>query len=186
MSMEARLDVAVRRAIAENRIVGAVLQVRQHGRLVYETAQGLADREAGRTMTPDAIFRLSSLTKPIVATTILALVDAGKLRLDDLVSRHLPDFRPMLVDGSAPDITIHHLLTHTSGLSSADILSAAETSARVNRWRLGTDEIMRRLAALPLLFAPGSRWSYGPSIDVLGVIAADWSGARQRTLSGTT
>lgn len=169
--MEKRLDSAVRRAIAENRIVGAVLIVRKNGELIYETAQGLADRESRRPMSLDTIFRLSSLTKPIVAATVLALVDAGKLRLDDPVTRHLPDFRPAMVDGSVPDITIHHLLTHTSGLSSASILSAGERAAGINRWRLGTDEILARLAALPLLFAPGTDWSYGPSIDVLGVIA---------------
>ena len=169
--MEQRLEAAVKRAIAENRIVGAVLIVRRNGELIYETAQGLADRESGRAMTQDAIFRLSSLTKPIVAATILALVDAGKLRLDDLVTRHLPDFRPRLADGSVPDISIHHLLTHTSGLNIAPFVSAEEEAAGVNRWRLGTDEILRRLAAMPLLFAPGTGWSYGPSIDVLGVIA---------------
>ena len=124
--METRLDAVVQRALAENRIVGTVLIVRQHGNVVYETAQGLADRESGRPISLDTIFRLSSLTKPIVAATILALVDAGRLRLDDPVSRHLPGFRPRLADGAAPDITIHHLLTHTSGLSSANILSAEE------------------------------------------------------------
>lgn len=169
--METRLDAAVRGALAENRIVGGVLIVRRNGALVYETAQGFADRESRRPISLDTIFRLSSLTKPIVATTILALADAGKLRLDDPVNIHLPGFRPRLADGSAPDITIHHLLTHTSGLNSATILSAAEQAAGVNRWRLGTDEILARLAALPLLFAPGTGWSYGPSIDVLGVIA---------------
>jgi CubicO group peptidase (beta-lactamase class C family) len=169
--METRLDAVVQRALAENRIVGTVLIVRQHGNVVYETAQGLADRESGRPISLDTIFRLSSLTKPIVAATILALVDAGRLRLDDPVSRHLPGFRPRLADGAAPDITIHHLLTHTSGLSSANILSAEEQAAGINRWRLGTDEILARLAALPLLFAPGTGWSYGPSIDVLGAIA---------------
>lgn len=169
--METRLDAVVKRALAENRIVGTVLIVRRNGELVYETAQGLADRESGRPMSLDTIFRLSSLTKPIVAATILALADAGRLRLNDLVTDHLPDFRPRLADGVAPDITIHHLLTHTSGLSSASILSADEQAAGVNRWRLGTGEILDRLAALPLLFAPGTSWSYGPSIDVLGVIA---------------
>lgn len=169
--MEARLDAAVKRALTENRIVGAVLIVRRNGELVYETAQGLSDRENGRPMSLDAIFRLSSQTKPIVTATILALADAGKLRLDDPVTRHLPGFRPQLADGTAPDITIHHLLTHTSGLSSASILSADEQASGVNRWRLGTDAILDRLAALPLLFAPGTGWSYGPSIDVLGVIA---------------
>ena len=169
--MERRLEAAVRRAIAENRIVGAVLIVRKDGELIYQTAQGLADREKGRPMSLETVFRLSSLTKPIVAATVLALVDAGKLRLDDLVTRHLPGFRPRLADGSAPDITIHHLLTHTSGLDSTSILSADEQAYGVNRWRLGTEDILDRLATLPLLFAPGTGWSYGPSIDVLGVIA---------------
>jgi len=171
MDMAARLDASVKLALAENRIIGAVLVVRKDGRTVFETAQGLADRETGRAIAPDAIFRLSSLTKPIVATTILALVDAGKLRLDDLVTTHLPDFRPRLADGSAPEITIHHLLTHTSGLSSASILTSEEQAVGTNRWHLGTDAIMGRLAGLPLLFAPGAGWAYGPSIDVLGVIA---------------
>ena len=171
MDMEKRLDATVNRAITENRIVGAVLIVRRNGELVYQTARGPADRESGRPMSLDTIFRLSSLTKPIVAATVLALLDAGKLRLDDPVARHLPGFSPGMPDGSAPDITIHHLLTHTSGLSSASILSADEQAAGVDRWRLGTDEILDRLAALPLLFAPGTGWSYGPSIDVLGAIA---------------
>lgn len=176
--MEERLEATVKRAIAENRIVGAVLIVRRNGELVYETAQGLADRESGRAMTVDAIFRLSSLTKPIVAAAILALVDAGKLQLDDPVTRYLPDFRPRLAEGATPDITLHHLLTHTSGLSSTNILTADEQAAGINRWRLATDEIMARIAALPLLFAPGTGWSYGPGIDVLGVIAGKLVGGQ--------
>jgi CubicO group peptidase (beta-lactamase class C family) len=179
MDMEKRLDAAVKRAIAENRVVGAVLIVRRNGELVYETAQGLADREAGRAMKANEIFRLSSLTKPIVAATILTLVEAGKLRLDDPVTRHLPYFRPRLADGSVPEITIHHLLTHTSGLNGANILTQAEQAAGVNRWRLFSEEILARLSAMPLLFAPGTGWSYGPSIDVLGVIAGKLVGGQQ-------
>lgn len=176
MGMEQRLDAVVNKAIEEKRIVGAVLLVRRHGEVLYEKAHGLADRENGVPMQLDTIFRLSSLTKPIVAATILAMVDAGKLRLDDPVTKYLPQFMPKLADGNTPQITIHHLLTHTSGLSSASILSADEITAGVNRWRLETGEILRRLAALPLLFAPGEGWSYGPSIDVLGAIAGDLVG----------
>ena len=176
MSLEAALDAVVAKAIADGRIVGAVLKVHQNGVPLYDKAHGLADRETGRPMTRDAIFRFSSLTKPVVAATILALVDAGKLALDDLVSLHLPGFTPRLSDGTTPDITIHHLLTHTSGLASGPILTPAEELAGVNRWHLDTDELLARLAALPLLFAPGSQWNYGPSIDVLGVIAGRLSG----------
>lgn len=171
MSMEQLLDAVVAKAIAEKRIVGAVLLVRRNGEPIYEAAHGLADREAGRAMEVDAIFRLSSLTKPVIAATVLGLVDAGKLALDDLVTAHLPDFKPALADGSVPEITIHNLLTHTSGLNSAQILSADEQAAGVNRWHLGGEEIVARIGALPLLFAPGTAWSYGPSIDVLGFIA---------------
>ena len=178
MDIEKRLDAAAQKAIDDKRIVGTVLIVCRDGDLLYQKAHGLADRGAGRAMTLDTIFRLSSLTKPIVATTILALVDAGKLGLDDLVTRYLPDFRPKLADGSVPDITIRHLLTHTSGLSSATILTPEEQAAGVNRWRLGTDEIMRRLASITLLFAPGSGWFYGPSIDVLGAIAGKLVGGK--------
>lgn len=176
MSLESRLDAVVGQAIADGRIVGAVLKVHKDGVPLYDKAHGLADREAGRAMTGDAIFRFSSLTKPIVAATILALADAGKLALDDLVTRHLPGFTPRLPDGTAPDITIHHLLTHTSGLAAGPMLTPAEEAAGVNRWHFSIDETLARLAALPLLFAPGTQWNYGPSIDVLGVIAGRLSG----------
>lgn len=172
MELKRRLDETVARAIAQNRIVGAVLIVRQHGRLLYEAAHGLADREAGRAMELDTIFRLSSVTKPIVATTILALAEAGKLRLDNPVTLYLPAFRPRTPDGTEHAITIHHLLTHTSGLSSASVTSAEEEARGIDRWHLGGGELMARMASLPLLFAPGTGWDYGPSIDVLGHIAS--------------
>lgn len=176
MTMAQHIDAVMDRAIAERRIVGTVVIVRRHGELAYERAAGLADREAGVPMQRDAIFRLSSLTKPIVAATILALVEAGKLAINDPVTRHLPGFRPKMADGSEPKITVHHLLTHTSGLGSAPILTEAETAVGVTRADLSGDELLARIAALPLQFAPGAGWAYGFSIDVLGVIAANLVG----------
>lgn len=178
MDLPGRIDTAIARAIDEKRIVGSVVIVRRHGELAYEGAHGLADREAGRPMTVDTIFRLSSLTKPIVAATILALIDAGKLGLDAAITDYLPEFRPRLPDGTAPDITIRQLLTHTSGLSTAFILTAEEQAAGVNPWRLGDDVIIGRIGARPLLFAPGTGWTYGPSIDVLGHVAGRLVGGR--------
>lgn len=178
MDLVGRIDAAVARAIDERRIVGSVILVRRHGEPLYERAHGLADREAGRPMTLDTVFRLSSLTKPIVAAAILALIDAAKLGLDAAITDYLPDFRPRLPDGTAPVITIRHLLTHTSGLSTASILSDSEQAAGVNRWRIGDDVVVRRIGTPPLLFAPGMGWTYGPSIDVLGYLAGQLAGGR--------
>lgn len=178
MDLTARLNATIDRAIAENRIVGAVTIVRQHGELLHESAHGLADREANRPMTVDAIFRLSSLTKPIVATTILAMVDAGLLGLDDAVTRHLPYFTPRMPDGSVPTITIRQLLTHTAGLGGAIPATDDETRdpKSFNRWHLSLDENMARLAAVPLTYAPGTGWAYSQAIDVLGAVAARITG----------
>jgi CubicO group peptidase (beta-lactamase class C family) len=171
------LDATIASAIQERRIVGTVLIVKRHGETLYEAAHGLMDREAWRPMTVDAIFRLSSLTKPIVATTILAMVDAGLVRLDDAITDYLPYFMPKLADGSTPVITIRHLLTHTAGLGGELPLSEDEKrdpkylAAGLNRWHLSLDENMERLVRVPLLFAPGTGWAYSQSIDVLGAMA---------------
>jgi CubicO group peptidase (beta-lactamase class C family) len=93
--------------------------VEKHGESLVETGAGFADREAGRKMTADTIFRYSSLTKPIVATATMALVERGVIRLDDPVTRWLPAFRPRLSNGDEPRIEVRHLLTHTAGLSYA-------------------------------------------------------------------
>jgi CubicO group peptidase (beta-lactamase class C family) len=172
-----RLDAAIDRAIAEKRIVGSMVIVREQGELIYESARGLDDRDSGTPMSVDKIFRLSSLTKPIVAATILAMVDAGDMALEDLVTDYLSYFMPKLPDGTVPPITIAQLLTHTSGLGGELPLTEAEKSdpkyidVAHNRWHLSLDENMERLVQAPLLFAPGTGWAYGQSIDVLGAIA---------------
>jgi CubicO group peptidase (beta-lactamase class C family) len=112
-----RLDKAIDGAIAEQRIVGAVVLVARDGRLVCHRAAGLADREAGRALSEDGVFRLASLTKPMVAAAAMGLVEEGTLKLTDPVTKWLPGFHPALADGTQPVITVRHLLTHTSGLS---------------------------------------------------------------------
>jgi CubicO group peptidase (beta-lactamase class C family) len=179
MTIERRLDAVAQRAIAENRIVGTVLVVRKDGDVLYEKAHGLADREAGRAMTLDTIFRLSSLTKPIIAATILALHDAGHVRVGDPVTEYLPWFRPKLPDGREPVITLSHLLTHTAGLpgNAPDWTEAEKVDPRYlavgfNRFHLSLEENVRRLVQEPLLFEPGTAWTYSQATDVLGLIAA--------------
>ena len=113
-------------------------------------------------MPEDAIFRLASFTKPIVAATALALIERGKLGLDDPVTRWLPDFRPKLPDGSAPEISLRHLLTHTSGLRYGtlrpdDPYFIARVSGGLDEPSLSLEENLARIASVPLAFAPGNR-----------------------------
>lgn len=174
MTLEAAVDDVIDRAIAEERIVGAVVLVARGGQIAYGRAAGLADRETERPMSLDACFRLSSVTKPIVAATALALADRGVLPLDAPVSRFLPDFKPKLPDGSAPDITIGQLLTHTSGLSYGFLQPeggpylAAGVSDGMDQPGLSMSEELQRLAGVDLFFPPGAAWNYSLSLDVLG------------------
>jgi CubicO group peptidase (beta-lactamase class C family) len=174
-TLKNRVDAAIDRAIAEKRIVGAVVVVNRDSKEVYGRAAGQLDREAGTSMPRNAIFRLASFTKPIVAAAALALVDRGRLSLDDVVTKWLPDFRPKLRDGTAPDIRVRQLLNHTSGLAYATLLPddpyrLAKISGGLDCPGLSLEENFRRLTHVPLLFAPGTAWRYGLSIDVIGAI----------------
>ncbi|MGO4334596.1 serine hydrolase domain-containing protein [Labrys sp. KB_33_2] len=162
-----RLDAVIDAAIAEERIVGTVVLVAEAGEIVYRRSAGHADREAGTPIAEDTIFRLASVTKPMVAAAALALVEAGQLGLDDRVTRYLPNFRPRLADGSEPVITVRHLLSHTAGLR-YDYDAAADIADGLDRLGRGMAENLEKIAAQPLAFAPGSAWRYSVAIDVLG------------------
>lgn len=168
MDRTARLDAAIDAALGA-RIVGCVVMLNQGGRTVYARAAGWADREAGRAMTLDAVFRLASVTKPVVATAVLRLCDQGRLGLDTAVTDYLPWFTPPGPDGSRPVITLRQLLTHTSGITYA----VPDTVSRgMSGPILPLEENLRRLAQVPLAFDPGTRWDYGMGIDVLGGVVA--------------
>ena len=165
-SLVERLDAAIDAAVGTS-IVGTVVLVAADGETVYARAAGHADREAGDPVALDTIFRLASVTKPIVSVAALALVERGTIGLDDPVTRFLPDFRPKLADGREAVITVRNLLTHTSGLiygypREADISEGLEMPGR------GMAENLAKIAAQPLAFEPGTKWNYGVSIDVLG------------------
>jgi CubicO group peptidase (beta-lactamase class C family) len=175
-ALATRLDKVVDTAVAEQRLVGTVVLVARDGKVVYHRAAGLADREAGRPMREDAVFRFSSVTKPFVTAAVMKLAEDGKLNLDDPVTRWLPDFRPKLADGTEPAITLRQLLTHTSGLT----YGLAETPSHpyhrlgvsdgVDAAGIGLDENLRRLGQAPLAFPPGSAWRYSLGLDVLGSV----------------
>ncbi|MBO9710427.1 MAG: beta-lactamase family protein [Caulobacter sp.] len=173
-ALGARVDKVIDSALADHRLVGAVVLVARDGKVVYSRAAGLADRETGRPMTTDAIFRFSSVTKPFVSAAVMRLVQDGKLSLTDPVTKWLPDFRPKLADGTEPKITIGQLLDHTAGLTYGLAEPASHpyhtlgVSDGVDQSGLTLDENLRRLGQAPLSFAPGSAWRYSLAIDVLG------------------
>jgi CubicO group peptidase (beta-lactamase class C family) len=180
--LSARLDAVIDRAIGEKRLVGAVVLVAQHGEPVYRNAAGLADRERGTPMREDALFRLASLTKPIVSATAMRLVELGVIGLDDPVTRWLPDFQPRLENGEAPSLSVRALLTHSAGLSYSFFESPdgpyhrLQVSDGLDQPGLSFEENLKRIGAAPLLFAPGAGWSYSLSMDVLGGALAKAAG----------
>lgn len=175
-AMTLRLDRVVEQAIAEKRIVGTVVLVERDGQVIYRRAAGFADREAAIPMREDTIFRLASLSKPIVSATFMRLVEENRVSLDDPVTKWLPDFRPGLPGGETPVITLRQLLTHTSGLSYGFLESGGSAYHRLSvsdgldQPGLSLEENLRRLRQAPLAFRPGEGWRYSLGIDVLGAV----------------
>jgi len=124
-----RIDAVLEEAVADNDIPGAVALVARNGKIVYHKAFGMADTPAGRQMEKDDIFRIASQSKAITSTAVMMLWEEGRFRLDDPVSKYIPEFKnPQVLTrfryedtsytavAAKSEITIRHLLTHTSGL----------------------------------------------------------------------
>jgi len=184
---------------ASGRLPGAVLLVSRNGQLVHASAVGKLAPGQSTAMPRDALFRIYSMTKPIVSVATMMLVEEGKLRLSDPISRHFPemkgvqvgvektgaDGKPVLERVGAPrEMTVHDLLRHTSGLTygvfgrSAVKSEYLKADLRPGAPGLPYDnaEMMRRLGTLPLAYAPGSTWEYSVSTDVLGALVEKVSG----------
>lgn len=174
---------------------GAVTLVARKGKVVHLEAHGHADLEAKKPMRTDTLFRLASMTKPVTAVAILMLVEEGKLVLSDPVWKFIPEFKhPKVAVWTLPndasgaglrlvpatrEITIHDLLTHTSGLANGFEGPAGDFVRKANLPSGGSlDERVRRLATLPLNFQPGSQWEYSPGtgFDTLGRVVEILSG----------
>jgi CubicO group peptidase (beta-lactamase class C family) len=168
------LDSVIDGALAENRIVGTVVLVLQDGKFTYRRAAGYADREAQVPMQENGIFRLASLTKPIVSATAMAMVEEGKLDLDIPVTTWIPEFKPALLDGRVPEITLRQLLTHTAGLSYGFAepedgpYHRANISDGLDQPGLSARENLKRIASVPLEYEPGTSWAYSVAADVAG------------------
>ena len=123
-----RIGTAVQHDIDDKRIAGAVTLVIRHGHVAWFKSQGMMDREAGKPMRPDAMFRICSMTKPITSVAVMMLYEEGRFLLDDPVSKYLPEFKnpKVLVKPASgepysipatKEITIRDLLRHTSGIT---------------------------------------------------------------------
>ena len=176
--------------VGDGKLAGAVAVVARRGRVVHSESAGWLDLEQRIPMREDAIFRIYSMTKPVVAAGVLKLIDQGKIALDDPVAKYIPAFAgvKVFVGGSAaapvlqhPDsvMRIRHLLTHTAGLGYGLHETAVDTlyrrAALFDPART-VEEFADSIARLPLYFTPGTRFNYSAAIDVAGRVIEVASG----------
>jgi CubicO group peptidase (beta-lactamase class C family) len=183
-----RIQPAMQRYIDERKIAGiSTLAVRQ-GEIIQSGCYGMLDIEAGKPVQADSIFRIYSLTKPITAVALLMLIEEGDLKLDYPVSGYFPELRKMKVYSSNSEgestleemereITIWHLLTHTSGLGYGfgiddhpveKMYQAAGIFSDIVTLKMSLKEMIFNLANLPLAAQPGAVWRYSIAYDVIG------------------
>ncbi|MDP2334894.1 MAG: serine hydrolase domain-containing protein [Bacteroidota bacterium] len=194
----ARIDSLCVKAIAEDKIPGAVALVVRNGNIVYYKAFGMADNQTGRALKRDDIFRIASQSKAITATAVMMLWEEGKFNLDDPISKYIPEFKnPKVVSNfnsrdtsyttvaAKSEITIRQLLDHSSGLGygvigddvrcsmiyqKAGIIDAFSSENR------SIEENVKKLAVQPLLHHPGEKFTYSEGLDVLGYFVEIMSG----------
>jgi len=194
----ARVDRMLQQYVDEGRISGAVALVVRDGQTMYERAVGWSDKEAGRRMATDTIFRIASQTKAITSTAVLSLVEEGKIGLNDPAARFIPSFARTSVaargDGGIAvvpakrAITVRDLLTHTAGISygtDTQVASLYESKGLGPAAGLGwytadknepICDSMERLGTLPFVAQPGEAWVYGYNTDILGCMVERASG----------
>ncbi|MYC76115.1 beta-lactamase family protein [Candidatus Poribacteria bacterium] len=189
-----RIDKVMEMHVAQQKIAGGVTLLARHGKIAHLGVYGMMDVEAEKPMTPDTIFRIASMTKPITSVAVMMLYEEGHFRLHEPVSKFIPSFKEMHVlppedaeDSVQPipatrQITIWNLLTHTAGLTYHwnGRLGQQYTDAGITHGLLQDEstleEKMKILATIPLLHQPGADVEYGLSIDVLGYLVEVVSG----------
>jgi CubicO group peptidase (beta-lactamase class C family) len=185
-----RINVMVRRHVDEHSIAGAVVLLARHGKVVYFEPFGVMDVTTKSPMRRDAIFRLASMSKPIVSVAAMILYEEGKFQLDDPVSKFIPELKGLQVfhEGgreawTAPDreMTIQDLFRHTSGFIYGSTLPKTSLNKMYAEAKIGDSsstlqDMIRKLHDLPLSSSPGEKWEYGRSTDVLGYLVGVLSG----------
>ena len=185
-----RIDSMCEEAVSSGDIPGVVALVARKGKIVYHKSFGLADNQSGRALKKDDIFRIASQSKAITATAVMMLWEEGRFKLDDPISKYIPEFKnPQVlksfqysdttyttVDASG-EITIRHLLTHTSGIGYGMIdgderfkmiYQKAGITDLFTTENISIEESVKKLAKLPLHHNPGEKFTYSEGLDVLG------------------
>lgn len=194
----ARIDDLCSNAVAKSSIPGIAALVARHGKIVYYKAYGSADNAAQRLLKRDDIFRIASQSKAITATAVMMLWEEGKFRLDDPISKFIPEFKDAQVlksydiatgaletEPARAEMTIRHLLTHTSGIGYG-VIDGDERFRELYKKAGVTDlfttepvtigDSVRKLARLPLHHHPGEKFTYSEGLDVLGYLIEVVSG----------
>lgn len=186
----ARIDQMCNDAVNNGDLPGIVTLVARNGKIVHWKAYGMSDSKEGKTMKRDDIFRIASQTKAITSTAVMMLWEEGKFRLDDPISKYIPEFKnPQVLksfkysdttytsEAAKSEITIRHLLTHTSGLGYGIIdgdermkmiYGKAGITDLFTTEKITIGESVKKLAKLPLHHNPGEKFTYSEGLDVLG------------------
>ncbi|HEX7953099.1 MAG TPA: serine hydrolase domain-containing protein [Burkholderiales bacterium] len=202
----ARISEAFRKEIDAGKLPGAVVLVARKGKLVYAEAVGFQDKAAGKPMAKDSIFRIYSMTKPLVSVAAMMLVEEGRMQLTDPVAKFLPALKSLNVSVARADaefakitytqvpadreMTVQDLLRHTAGLAYGEITQNAPVKEALGKAglykstidfdvrELAPAEEVDRLAKVPLAHQPGTVWEYSLASDLLGRVIEAASGER--------
>ena len=175
----ARAKSSVQALIDNEKIAGASMIVARKGKIVLSETFGMMDKKAKKPMQPDTIFRIYSISKPITSVAAMMLYEQGKLKLDDPISKYIPEFKGLKVysesgkhDDQVRQISIRDLLRHTSGLTYGYFGDTAVDKMYMARSVLKREsslqDMINKLSGIPLLYQPGTKWHYSVSTDVLG------------------
>ncbi len=169
---------AMRALVDDAKLAGVTTLVARHGKVVLFDAYGVRDLESKTPVTTDTIFRIASMTKPIVGVAMMMLWEQGKWTLDDPVAKHIPEFAGLKVatpNGEVPQtrpMTMRQLMSHSAGFD----VSAGYSKLNIIDRSQPLQAMIDKLATLPLAAQPGSDWRYGPSVDIQGYLVEKLSG----------
>jgi CubicO group peptidase (beta-lactamase class C family) len=181
-----RINPVMQNYVDEKKLPGLITLVARHGKIVNFEKYGVKDID--KPMQLNTIFRIASMTKPITSVAVMMLYEEGRFQLDDPVHNYIPEFKNLKVFSSKDEngihsvdqikpMTIRHLLTHTSGLVSGGDNTTVDSLYRTANLSEGTlKDMIQKLAKIPLLYQPGTKWNYSRSTDVLGYLVEVISG----------